>query len=208
MSLLPHDEKFFDLLVSQARIAAEASSLLSKAAANGSQAPAAADQIRDLERKGDDLLHDIFRRLHKSFITPVDPEDIHGLASQIDEILDHIEAAAYRLDAFAFADSPPQIAELAAGVGGCVQLVLKAMETLDKTGIKKPDDLSKLCEEINAKETEVETKIREAIRSLFASEKDAISLIKQKENYERLEKVGDACEDLADILEAVAVKNS
>ena len=211
MSLLPHDEKFYDLLTKQAKIAAEASSILAKAGSSGeadSGFGLAAEQIRTLEQKGDDLLHDIDRRLHKTFITPLDPEDIHALASHIDEVLDHLDGTAYRLDAFGFDKPPAKLADLTRMVDSCVRKVAQAFEFLEKEGVKKPDELTQQCDEINRLESETETQVRQAIRDLSASEKDAISLIKQKEIYEFLERTADLCEDLADILAAVAVKNS
>ncbi len=206
MHLLPRDEKFFDLLVDQAKIAGQASSILTSAMRSGFNGKA--KQIRELEYKGDQALRNIYRRLHKTFITPIDPEDVHALASKIDEILDHLDAVAYRFDAYGLAGIPGNMPEIAGMVDACVQSTVQALELLQRDGVEKPEGLTALCEEINRREFETENRVRELIRDLFASEKDPIALIKKKEVYELLESTADCCENVADVLEAIAVKNS
>jgi uncharacterized protein Yka (UPF0111/DUF47 family) len=92
-------------------------------------------------------------------------------------------------------------------VDGCVTAMVEALEFLREDGVKKPDELTKLCEQINRREFATESRVREVIRDLFATERDAIELIKQKEVYELLEFTADGCEDVADVLESIAVKN-
>lgn len=211
MQLLPRDEKFFDLLVDQARNALEASKLLEAGLQNAAVEPdfrGMAQAVRELERSGDGKLRTILIRLHKTFITPVDPEDVHQLASRLDEILDHLEAAAYRLDAYDLRQLPEGMPEIASLVQGCVQATVEALEALERDGLKKPDELTTRCEEINRRESATEDRVREAIRSLFRSEREPITLIKHKEIYELLESAADCCEDVATTLEAIAVKNS
>ena len=207
MPLLPQDEKFFTLLVEQSSNVCEASTLLAKGI-RGVDSLGTAQHVRDLERKGDELLRNITRRLHKTFITPIDPEDIQHLASEIDEILDHLDAVAYRIDAYELKNSPGVMVEIAAMVDGCVMATHRAIEFLDKEGVKKPDELTRLCEEINRQELQTEDRVRAAIRELFANEHDVILILKKKEIYELLESAADCCENVADALEAVAVKNS
>src|SRR6201999_1356906 len=98
MQLLPRDEKFFDLLIEQAHIVFSASKLLTGASGGPAQADCrvTAQQIRDLERRGDEAARQIYRRLHQTFITPIDPEDIHQLAMRISEIVESLDAVAYR----------------------------------------------------------------------------------------------------------------
>jgi uncharacterized protein Yka (UPF0111/DUF47 family) len=165
------------------------------------------EQGRELEIKGDDAVREIRRRLHKTFITPLDPEDIHALAELIDEILNHLDAAAYRFDAFGM-EASGSVSEIAGMVDGCVQAVFDAVETLRREGVKKPEALAACCDLINRREFETENRVRELLRDLFRNEKDPIALIKQKEIYELLETTADCCEDVADVLEVIAVKNS
>lgn len=202
MQLLPRDDKFFDLLVEQAGIVRDASRAVADSLGGG-----AAKKVRELEISGDELVRTINRRLHQTFVTPIDAEDIHQLAELIDEVLDHLDAAAYRFDALGLADSG-NVSEVAGMVNGCVEAMFEAVKILQRDGVKKPDELAACCELINRRELETENRVRELLRDLFANEKDPIALIKQKEIYELLESTGDCCEDVADVLEAIAVKNS
>jgi uncharacterized protein Yka (UPF0111/DUF47 family) len=210
MHLLPQDEKFFDLLVEQAKIVLDAARLIAEGLEGSGQADfvGTAQRVRDLERKEEDAARQIYRRLHKTFITPIDPEDIHELATGIDEILDHLDAAAYRCDAYRLPSSPQGMPEIARLVHDCVRTTVQALETLNRDGVKEPDELTKQCEGIYRRELEIEDRVRQAVRNLFATERDAIALIKQKEIYELFESAGDGCKDVADVLEAIAVKNS
>lgn len=211
MNLLPRDETFFDMLVEQARNVLDASILVAdglSSSPNQPDAHATAQKVRELELKGDEMLRAINRRLHKTFITPIDPEDIHQLSALIDEILDHLDAAAYRIEAFGFERSSERAAEVARLVRGCAEATFEAMETLQHMGVKNPDELTLRCETIQRRELETENRVRELVRDLFANEKDPIALMKQKEVYELLESAADCCENVADVLEAIAVKNS
>ena len=211
MQLLPRDEKFFDLLVAQAKIVSEASRLFADRMQDGKSSAGSdgtAQKIRDLERKGDEALRNIYLRLHKTFITPIDPEDIHELATGIDEILDHLDAAAYRVDAYGIGSSTERVPEIARMVHECVGATVQAIEILEREGVKKPEELTKQCEEINRLELKTEERVREVVRELFAKEQDPIMLIKRKEIYELLESTADCCEDVATVLEGIAVKNS
>jgi uncharacterized protein Yka (UPF0111/DUF47 family) len=211
MRLLPRDEKFFDLLVEQTRIVLEASAVLSQGMAGNSARGNSRDiatRVRELERKGDEALHGIHRRLHKTFITPVDPEDIYQLSARIDDIIDHLDAVAYRFDAFELERSAQRMGEVALMVHGCIQSTVEALEALRSDGVEKSEELLKRCEEINQREVETENCVREAVRNLFRTERDPIALMKQKELYELLESTADCCENVADVLEAIAVKNS
>jgi uncharacterized protein len=98
--------------------------------------------------------------------------------------------------------------EIARMVHECVAATLEALETLEREGVQKPDELTKRCEEINRRELATEERVREVVRDLFANERDPIVLIKRKEVYELLEATADCCENVATVLEGIAVKNS
>jgi uncharacterized protein len=119
-----------------------------------------------------------------------------------------LDSVAYRLEAFGLEDSHERMSALARMVHGCVEATLEALKVLQREGVKKPDELTKSCEEINRRELETEEQVRALIRDLFRTERDPIALIKQKEVYELLESTARCCEDVADVLEAIAVKNS
>ncbi|MGB9604281.1 MAG: DUF47 domain-containing protein, partial [Bryobacteraceae bacterium] len=126
MRLLPRHEKFFELFLSQVRVIEEAAQLLLEGARSGnSQLARNAVRIKQLEREGDELAHDIFTKLNQTFITPLDPEDIHGLSSRLDDVLDDIEDSAYRMSAYRLEPIPPTVVELCEIVHQCAQALVK-----------------------------------------------------------------------------------
>ena len=210
MQFLPRDHKFFDLLVDHARMALNASSVLAQGISEGGteQGRNMASRIRDIERAGDKALRELDRKLHQTFITPLDGEDIHELGSTVDDILDHLDAVAWRIDAYGLNDSPGDLPQIVQMVHGCIESSVAALQSLQKNGVDKPDELTDLCQEINARELATEDRVRVVMRDLFRTERDPIALMKKKEVYDLLEQTGDYCETLADVLESVAVKNS
>ena len=204
MRFLPREEKFFALFLSQVQIISEASSfLLEGVKAGNSQLAAAAAEIQKLEEKGDEIIHDIFTRLNQTFITPLDPEDIHSLSSSLDDVLDGIEDAAYRMAAYRLEPIPPTVVELCKIVHDCSRSLRAAFEALNKD---KP--LIEHCIEINRLEDSADKLVRQVLSELFQSDIHPITFIKLKEAYEVLEATTDRCEDVADALQSVVVKNS
>jgi len=204
MRLLPRQEKFFASFVSQVRLISEASRLLLEAVKDGNSLLSRnAVRIQQLEHEGDEIIHDIFTRLNQTFITPLDPEDIHSLSSRLDDVLDGIEDAAYRMVAYRLEPIPPTVIELCQVVHDCALSLEKAFEALNKD-----QKLLDHCIEVNRLEDYADQLVRRAIADLFQEETDPIALIKQKEIYEFLEDTTDRCEDVTDVLQSVVVKNS
>ena len=204
MRLLPREEQFFTMFLKQVNTICEASKLLLDGArAGNSQLASISQQIKTLETKGDELIHDIFTRLNQTFITPLDPEDIHSLSSSLDNVLDGIEDAAHRMTAYRLEPITPVILELCEIVHRSTATLKEAFEALDKKrGVMEH------CIEVNRLEDEADKVVRKAISELFIQEKDPITIMKLKEVYEFLEATTDYCEDVADVLQAVVVKNS
>jgi len=204
MRFLPREEKFFALLLSQANIILEAASaLLAGAQAGNAHLSECAARIIKLEQQGDEVIHDLFLRLNQTFITPLDPEDIHSLASHLDDVLDGIEDAIHRMVAYRVEPIPPEVVELCGIVHACAQSLQSAFEAL-----QRDEKLLQHCIEINRQEEKADHLVRRAVKELFEHEKDPIKLIKLKEIYEFLEDTTDRCEDVADVLQNVVVKNS
>jgi predicted phosphate transport protein (TIGR00153 family) len=204
MRLLPRQEKFFTSFLDQVRLISEAAQLLYDAVKEGnSHLSRAAARIQQLEHEGDEIIHDIFTRLNQTFITPLDPEDIHSLSSRLDDVLDGIEDAAYRMVAYRLEPIPPEVVELCEVVRDCAKSLEKAFEKLNRDE-KLLDD----CIEVNRLEDYADLLVRRAVAELFQQEKDPIALIKKKEIFEFLEATTDRCEDVADVLQNVVVKNS
>lgn len=204
MRILPREEKFYALFLSQVDIISEASRLLLQGVKAGNTRLAeVAKDIKRLEHQGDDVIHDIFTRLNSTFITPLDPEDIHSLSTRLDDVLDGIEDAAHRMVAYHVSPIPQGMVSLCEMIYTSSRALKKAFEALDK---KK--EVMEHCIEINRIENEADHLVRGLVSELFEKEKDCITLIKIKEIYEFLEDTTDRCEDVADVLQNVVVKNS
>jgi len=204
MRLLPREEKFFSLFTKQVEVIAEASRLLLEGAkAGNSRLPEVAKQIIALEHKGDEIIHEIFTRLNQTFITPFDPEDIHNLSSKLDDVLDGIEDCAHRMVAYRLDAIPVEMMAVSEVIHKCCKALQRAFIALEKN-----EEVMEHCIEINRLENEADCLVRDAVANLFEHQKDAIVLIKLKEIYDFLEGTTDSCEDVADVLQNVVVKNS
>ena len=204
MKLIPREEKFYHFFLEQVRIICEASQLLMDGARAGNTSLAtAALKIRALEQAGDEVIHEIFVRLNQTFITPLDPEDLHSLSSHLDDVLDGIEDAVHRMVSYRLETVPPMVVELCVIVRACAEVLQKAFVALSKD-----EKLIDHCIEINRLEEVADQLVRTAVSELFQNEKDPITIMKLKEIYEFLEQTTDACEDVADALQNVVVKNS
>ncbi len=204
MRLLPKEEKFYELFLQQAHLISEAAAALVEGVKGGnSHLAEASTTIQRLESRGDEIIHDIFTRLNQTFITPLDPEDIHALSCSLDDVLDGIEDACYRMSAYRLDPIPPQIVELCQIVADCSRVLVKAMEAL-----KHDKPLLEHCIEINSLEGVADKLVRRSLAELYQSDIHPIAFIKLKEVYEVLEATTDRCEDVADTLQSVVVKNS
>jgi len=204
MNLLPRDEKFFQYFQQQVKLICQAADLLVEGAAAGNAHLAnSAHQIHVLEEQADNILHETFTRLNSTFITPLDPEDIHSLSSRLDDVLDGIEDAAHRMVAYHVSPIPQGMVSLCEMIYTSSRALKKAFEALDK---KK--EVMEHCIEINRIENEADHLVRSLVSELFEKEVDCITLIKVKEIYEFLEDTTDRYEDVADVLQNVVVKNS
>jgi predicted phosphate transport protein (TIGR00153 family) len=201
MRFLPREEKFFNYFLGQVHLISEASVLLVEGVRNGMEE--SARKISELEKKGDELIHEIFHKLNQTFITPLDPEDIHKVASHLDDVLDGIEEVAHKMVAYRVKPAPPPVHEICGIIHACSKSLELAFEALSKE-----KGLLEHCIEINRLEDNADQVTRQALAELFDNEKDPIRLIKLKEIYELLEITTDYCEDVADALQTVVVKNS
>lgn len=160
-------------------------------------------EIRRIERVGDELTHAVMTKLNQTFITPFDREDIHALASSLDDVLDFLNAAGARIVMYRITNPPSAARELANLILLQAEELQKAMALLQKNG-----DILSHCVEINRLENEADHVSRTAIAELFDREKDPINLIKTKELLEFLEMATDKAEDVANVLETVLLKST
>lgn len=201
--LVPRETKFFELFETMSSNLTTAAKLLAETLGDMENVQVRVRQLSDLEHVGDDITHTILTRLNQTFITPFDREDIHKLASSLDDVLDFIHAAGERLVMYKIAVVPPAAAELA-------HIIIRQTEELAKAVamLEKHDHVLEHCVEVNRLENEADTVARENIGKLFEREKDPITLIKLKELYEVLETATDKAEDAANVLESVVLKGA
>lgn len=204
MNLLPREEKFFSYFDRQAALIVEAARELNNGVHKGTpDLEAVALKIASLEQQADEVIHEAFVRLNSTFITPLDPEDIHSLASHLDDVIDGIEEASHRLVAYEVRTIPEPVKQVCAIILECGQVLQRAFQALSRG-----EALQDQCIRVNQLEGEADQIVRKAVADLFRTETNPIELIKLKEVYEILEKTTDYAEDVADILQEVLVKNS
>ena len=203
--LIPKEEKFFKLIKDMTENIIDGAKLLKDMLDNFDNPNESQRKIKDVEHKGDSITHDIIQMLNKTFVTPLDREDIYALASKLDDILDLIDASSQRVIMYNVDSIPSEAKSLGFIILQSCYAVDKAVAMLGK---KTNEQIFAACVEINALENEADRVSREAISRLFDEEKDPIQLIKWKEIFETLERATDKCEDAANILESVVVKNA
>jgi len=204
MRLLPREEKFFTYLHQQAKYICQAADLLVEGAASGNaHLASAAHQIRVIEEQADLVIHEIYSLLNLTFITPMDPEDIHSLSSHLDDVIDGIEDSVHRMLSYRIEPIPSTVVELCRLVQSCGVALMKAFEALSKG-----QPLMEHCIEVNRLEGAADQLGRTAVADLFQNEKDPIRIMKLKEIYEFLEQTTDYCEDVADTLQNLQIKNN
>jgi predicted phosphate transport protein (TIGR00153 family) len=201
--LIPKEEKFFDMFISMAENAHEAAKLLVLMMDKPSEIKENAESIKALEHKGDRMTHDLIIKLNKTFIVPIDREDIYSLSSRIDDVTDLIESIARRLVLFKVKEVTAPAVDLAHVLQRSTSAIVTALSEL-QNGMKVMD----ACIEINRLEDEADHIYHLALGNLFDTEVDPINLIKWKELYETLEASLDKCEDVANVIEGIVVKNA
>ncbi len=201
--MIPRETKFFEMFADLSRNITEGAKLLQDILQHSRDAESRVKHLQEIEHRADDITHSIITKLNQTFITPFDREDIHRLASSLDDVLDFVNAAAVRLTLYRIFDPPPAASELAG-------LIVQQSEELaiGVSLLQNNQNVLDHCVEVNRLENEADRVSRKAIAELFDREKDPIQLIKLKELYEVLENATDKAEDAANVLEAVALKSA
>ncbi len=162
--------------------------------------------LEDLEHKGDNLTHQIHLELGKNFITPFDREDIHALASSLDDVADFIHGASNRMELYKVIEPSEAMKEISSLILEATEHVAKALFELKD--LKNIRNITDSCVRINSVENKADYIFDKAVAELFEYEKDAINLIKNKEVLSAMEDATDKCEDVANVLESILVKNA
>ncbi|HYA12008.1 MAG TPA: DUF47 family protein [Thermodesulfovibrionales bacterium] len=207
LGLFPKEIDFFEIFDMAASNVTKAASLFFNLmlSENFDNIEAKGKEIYELEQEGDILTHEIIKKLNKTFVTPIDREDLYALASSLDDIVDLIWAATERLMVFKLKEPTKEVMEMAKDLLMTTEVVQKAIKKLKE---KKYSHMQEYCIEINRLENRIDRGFRDALGKLFEEVKDCIFIIKWKEIYEHLEDASDRCEDVANVLEAIVLKNA
>lgn len=201
--ILPRETSFFQMFIQQAENVEAGAIAMVEMLDNFAEVASKADKVEDYEHIGDTITHAILRKLNQTFVTPFDREDIHELASKIDDVIDLVDAAATRIVTFRVRTLRPGVADLATTVRLAATQIVAAVKLLDKG-----NGILDHCIEINRLENLADRQCRDLIVNLFEQEKDPVEIIKWKEIIETLEFAADKCEDVANVIETVTLKNA
>ena len=201
--LIPKEERFYDDFVALAEEIRHGAASLEEMLAPAQPLWDKADEIKEIEHKCDFLTHEIIQRLHRTFVTPLDREDIFALARSLDDVMDAIDATAAIVRLYQISVVRQDARDLARIIMASAEQVVKAMKALErKKGVAEP------AIEINRLENEADRAHQNAVRKLFEEEKDPVQIMKWKEILDFLEDATDRCEDVANVLEGVMVKHA
>jgi uncharacterized protein len=199
--LIPREESFFDLFEEMAVKVQEGADELLDLLTNYTDLDRKAGRIMDIEHEGDELTHEVMRRLNTTFVTPFDREDIYSLASGLDDILDNIEAAADLLQLHKIAEPLPQMVSLAGTLSQAAGKTAKAMPRL-----REMKNMEEYWVEINRLENEGDRSYRRTIAELFSGDYKAMDVLKWKDIIEEIEGAIDRLEDVANTVESIVLK--
>jgi predicted phosphate transport protein (TIGR00153 family) len=206
MRLLTPERTIFDEFEEQVRKTVQGCRVLLRLAEDMTDVHARAKEIKVIEDECGAITHRVVAQLHKTFITPIDRNDIYRLVTKLDDIIDDVEAAAERLVLYDIRRSTKELADLARVVVSATERVFEAVAGL--RNLKQPAVVLEKCVEINRLENEADALLRGTLARLFQEEKDPVAIIKWKEIYELLERATDRCEDVANVIEGVVLENS
>jgi hypothetical protein len=204
--LFPREEKFFEMFEKQVEKVLEGAKLMRELFEHFENVTELTTRIKEKEDEGDDITHKIIEMLNKTFVTPIDREDIHNLACKLDDILDYMQAVAERIILFKIDKTTEPSQSFSEILVECIQEISKAIGMLHD--LRDSEKIMESCIEINRLENVADNYLRSAVAHLFEEEKDPMEVMKWKEIYENLENAVDCCEDVANIIEGVVLKYS
>ncbi len=203
---MPREGKFFDLFNEHAALIVEGSRELAALMASGDDLERRARNVESIEKRGDKITRGTIELLHKTFITPIDRDDIHQLISEMDNILDLIEDSAqlmFLYDVRILSQDAKKLADI------CVECCAKVKDAVALlSSMDNADAIMAICQDIDRLESDADHVMRAAIGRLFRDEPDVRELIKLRTVYEHLETVTDRCEDVANIIQGIVIENA
>ena len=201
-SLFPKEEDFFALFHRQAALVRQSCDMLHEMMERFDDLETRAKRLKEVEHEADLVAHELFERLNRTFITPLEREDIHDLGSGLDDVIDAVEAIGSRIVLFRIDRPTPEAKQLAAILAKCGVQIEKTVDHLK--GFK---NLMSFAIEVHRLENEADTTSRQAVADLFDGSHDLLDVMRWKEIYGRLEGAADKCEDVANTIEAIVLKN-
>ncbi|MGC4089847.1 MAG: DUF47 family protein [Polyangiaceae bacterium] len=204
--LLPKETSFFDFIEEHAALTVDGAQEFVSLVSSSANIDVKAGRIKEIEHETDVITHRCVEALHKTLITPIDPDQIYRLITRMDDVMDFIEAASERIALYKLREMTPEVQDLADVLVRASRDVLDACKGL--RNLKDPQTILKKCVDINRLENEADTILRRAVARLFEEEQNAVTIIKWKEIYEALESAADRCEDVANIIEGLVLEHS
>jgi len=201
--ILPRDEKFYDLFTELAKRLTASADHLHEMFQSPAQLASKVTTIKALEHEADNLTHDIIDRIDRTFVTPFDREDIHALASELDDVIDLIDGAARRAQIFRLQQTRPPAAVLSEVLARAAKMVEEGVRDM-----KNAKHVYAVSEQLKILEEEGDAVYHDAMGKLFADSGDAIEVIKWKDLYDKVEDALDRCEDVGNVLQSIALKNA
>ncbi|MFW5638863.1 MAG: DUF47 family protein [Methanoculleus sp.] len=203
--IIPQDKVFFDLFDEMAAIVVTAANLLVEFIENFENVKEQCYRMKHIEHQGDEITHQIYEQLNRTFITPLEPEEISRLASALDDILDYIDGTVQQMYGYGITETDAHMVELAKLIQLSAIEIEQAVNGI--RSIKDPSLIEERCIEVNRLENIADNVLGHAIMDLFKTE-DAITIIKLKDIYENLEMATDKCEDVANVLSDIAIRHT
>ena len=204
--LIPKEFGFFDVFDQHAATCVEGSQILLDMLDHFGDAPAKTRRLKDVEHKADEITHHTVEMLHKTFVTPIDRDQIHQLISDMDDVMDLIDGSARRMMLYGVTEIPADLKELAKILHHSTLELQKAVKCL--RDLKNAPQILKSCIEINKLENDGDAIRDAAMAKLFKEEKNAVQVLVWKEIYETIETAIDKCEDVANVIEGVVLENA
>lgn len=206
MRLFPKTENFFEYFEDLANKIEEGGRLFLEMTENQDYSEAKVAKLKEIEHEADVITHRTYEKMHKTFLTPIDREDIYALVNKMDSILDLIEATAIRIYLYKVKKPDDEIIKQAKILNEAITKVKSIVHAM--RNMKNSKMILDGCVEINTLENDGDVVLRTIIADLFIKEKDAIELLKWKEIFERIEEAIDVCEDVSNIVEGIVLKHA
>jgi uncharacterized protein len=203
---LTRDDFFWSAFERHAQYTVDATAVLVEMLTHLDRRESLAAQIKELEHRGDEVTRETVQALHQTWITPLDREEIYGLISKLDDVLDFVEAAGERISLYEIKEARPEAIELAKSLAASVAEIRKAVSML--TNIKDSKPILDLCVSINKHEHEADVIFRRALARLFNGNNDPLEVMKWRDILDALETATDRAEDVANIIEGIVLEHA